>query len=138
VLTLQAARALAKSYIGTAAVGKDPEAERKAAKAAQKSIRLGALCDLYVENHAKPHKKPGRPISLYSSGSSSRNLKTGCLRRSTGDLLPIHKVYGAEHPDAANTLLKVYRRTVNWAKDDRLLPRDYDNRPTHDRIWPRA
>lgn len=128
VMTLQVARALAKSYIGAAAVGKDPEAERKAAEAAQKSFRLGKLCDLYVEGHAKPHKKTWKnDQSLLKRFIKPRLENRLPASIHAGDLSPIHKAYGAKHPYAANTLLRVYRRMVNWAKDEKLLPKDYEN-----------
>jgi hypothetical protein len=70
VLTLADARARAREALALVAAGKDPGAEKVAARRAKKFAELAAE---YLERHAKPHKKTWK--------EDERNLRVDVLPR---------------------------------------------------------
>lgn len=89
---------------------------------------------LKSNNYATPTSRgmPGRRIKTWKNDQSSLRrfvlpkLKDRlAISVASPDLEEIHARVGADHPYAANRILSIYRKMVNWAKVAGLLPRDY-------------
>jgi integrase len=123
VLSLDQARKKARSFLGSVADGEDPQ---PTADPLPKAEYVEELCETYVERHAKKKK-----ITWRDDESTLKRYIVAKLRGrlaasiTSADIEPIHADVGTEHPYAANRILKVYRKMVNWAKVAGLLPRDY-------------
>ena len=132
VLTLDQARKKARAFLGAAAEGEDP---KPPAAAIPPVHYVEELCEVYVERHAKKKKKTWKDDRSILKRQIVKALKGRlAISITSADLEPIHADLGTEHPYAANRLLKVYRKMVNWAKVAGLLPRDYAN-PVLDIVW---
>jgi hypothetical protein len=123
VLTLDQARKKATAYLGQVASNEDPQRETDAL---QELRTIEQLCDLYIEGHAKRKKKSWKEDeSLLRRYIKARLKGRYAISISSADMESIHAAFGAEYPYAANNLLKVYRKMVNWSKVAGHLPRDY-------------
>lgn len=132
LLTLDQARKKAKAMLGAAADGEDPNPPTPPIPPVH---YVEELCARYVERHAKKKKKTWADdesiLKRYIIAKLRGRLATSIT---SADLEPIHADLGTEHPYAANRLLKVYRKMVNWAKVAGALPRDYAS-PVQDIVW---
>lgn len=120
VLTLDQARKKARAYLGRVASGEDPQADKKAKWA---SGSLKELADAYIEGHAKPKKTTWKT----DQSTIRRNLipKLGgrpAASITSGDIEPIHRHIGVDHPYAANTFLEIIRKMFNWGRVTAKLP----------------
>ena len=94
----------------------------------RKLLRIEELCNVYIEGHAKKKKKTWK-----EDQSSLRRHVTSKLRGRlaiaivTADLEAIHSSIGVEHPFAANNMLSIFCKMVNWAKVAGHLPKEYAN-----------
>jgi integrase len=119
MLTLTAARQMAKIALADAIHGKDPAAMRKSDREAETFGRLGST---YMERHAKKFKKTWRQdermIETYLKPEwASRKLKD-ITRRDVRDLV----VRLADRaPIQANRVLGLVKRMFNFALDDEWL-----------------
>lgn len=130
-LSLAAARAEAAQMRATVAGGGNPFAERAAAKLASPKAAettLGEFIPIYIERHAKPHKRSwlkdeqdlarylpadwyGRPLSAFT----------------TGDVAALHATIGKRGHCVANGLLRLLRSMLNLAVDWNHLPENHIN-----------
>lgn len=123
VLSIDEARRKAVAYLGKVASNEDPQQDSDETR---EPIRFEKLCAEYIEGHAKKKKKTWK-----DDKSSLERLALPKLKRRLAisivpaDIEPIHASLGAEHPYAANRLLIIIRKMVNWAKVAGLLPKDY-------------
>lgn len=132
VLSLEQARKKAKEILGKVAAGEDPQPP---ADPLPKTETVEELCATYVERHAKKKKLTWRDDESTLNRFIVPKLKGRVAASITSaDIEPIHADIGTEHPYAANRLLKVYRKMVNWAKVAGALPRDYAS-PVMDIVW---
>ena len=125
LVTLDAARKKAMTYLGMAASNLDPQAE---ADALSTTIAVKELVRLYVEGHAKKKKKSWKQdesaltrllLPLYGS----RPVTTV----TTGQIEQIHAATGTDHPYAANRFIEVVRKMFNWGRTAGKVPRDFPN-----------
>jgi integrase len=126
--TLQQARERAQRAMVAVRDGEDPVAERREAKV---GIRMSDFAELYLERHAKPHKKSWR--------EDERRLQRYILPRwgsrradeiTRGDVVMLHTELGKAAPVEANRVLALlsvmYSRGVEWG----LLPDGHANPAT--------
>lgn len=113
-LTLAKARELARAALRKSTVGRDPAAEQQQARART----FGALADLYVEQHAKRHKRSwrddARMIRQELDGWRDRPV-AGLRRADVRDLLEGIVERGA--PVLSNRVLALVRKILNFALD---------------------
>jgi integrase len=130
-LSLTAARAIAAGMRATLAGGGDPIAERRAALAAAPAVKemtLGEFIPIYIDRHAKAHKRSwlkdeqdlkrylpddwyGRPLSAFT----------------TGDMAALHATIGKRGEYVANGLMRLLRSMLNLAVDWGYLPETHIN-----------
>lgn len=125
VMTLQQAREKARKLLAEADDGKDPIAEKqKAAKGAT----VSELCDVYIERHAKPHKKTWkedlRRINRHVKPTWKRR-KVLSVQRS--DISAFHNKLGKASPYEANRVLELLRKMFDLASVWGFVPENTPN-----------
>lgn len=118
-LTIDQARKKARELIGDATAGADPLAERRQKREAETVRDLGRL---YIERHAKPHKKTWkedeRRLRSYVYPAFGA-LKVADVKRS--DVARLHSRLGASKPYEANRVLALVQVVFNKAVDFGVL-----------------
>jgi integrase len=130
-LSLAVARAVAAGMRATLAGGGDPIAERRAALAAApaaKETTLAEFIPIYIDRHAKPHKRSW----LKDEQDLKRYLPDDWYRRAlssftTGDMAALHATIGKRGPYAANGLIRLLRSMLNLGVDWNYLPENHLN-----------
>lgn len=125
VLTIDEAREQAINKLSEIGKGEDPVQERRNQTKAQ---TFGELCTLYLERHAKLHKK--------SWGEDERRINTrllpvwrhhliGAITRQ--DISTLHSKIGVDYPYEANRVLalvsKIFELAIEWS----ILPENQAN-----------
>ena len=125
VLTLKQARERAKLLLASVLDGQDPAKDRQL-KAKERTF--SELCDAYLEQHAKVHKKTWKEDERRINKCLRPRWQT--LRVSAidqHDVVLLHHEIGKRHPYEANRtveLLKsIYAKAMAWG----YLPRHHDN-----------
>ena len=125
VLTLKQARERAKLLLASVLDGRDPAKDRQL-KAKERTF--SELCDAYLEQHAKVHKKTWKEDERRINKCLRPRWQT--LRVSAidqHDVVLLHHEIGKRHPYEANRtveLLKsIYAKAMAWG----YLPRHHDN-----------
>jgi integrase len=123
-LTLAKARENARNELQKVTIGRDPAAERQVAR----TQTFSALCDLYIEKHAKRRKRSwrddARMIRQELDGWAHRPAAS-VRRKDVRDLLDAIVDRGA--PVAANRTLALVRKIFNFAVDQEWV----DVNPAH-------
>lgn len=118
-VTLDQARRMARELIGDAIAGADPLAERRQRREAETVRDLGRL---YIERHAKPHKKTWaedeRRLESYVYPAFGA-LKVEDVKRA--DVARMHSKIGATKPYEANRVLALVAVMFNKAVDFGIL-----------------
>jgi integrase len=114
-ITVEAARKLTAAALGAVAVGRDPQAERRAAR---HEHTVSGLFAHWLESHAKLHKRTWqedqRQFDTFLSAWKNRRLST--IRKA--DVQGLHARIGRDHGHyAANRLLALVRAMFNKADD---------------------
>lgn len=125
VLTLQEARAKARKTLAQVLDGHDPlEARQKLAK----GETVKALCEAYLERHAKLHKKSWkddqRRLNKYIL-PAWRNLKATSITRA--DAAAMHTKIGQAHRYEANRVLELVSKVFELARHWGFVPDDHPN-----------
>lgn len=116
VLTLDAARGLAKRKLADVIEGADPLAEKQKAR---RGATVKMLCDAYIERHAKPFKKTWTKdkefIDRHIVPAWGTRQVTSIARADVADL---HSKLGARRPYLANRLValagKMFECAAVW------------------------
>ncbi len=116
-MTLHQARERARRVIVDAGDGRDPLSERRDDRS---GMSLGEFASVYLERHARPHKKTWR--------EDERRLGTHLLSRWGGrrldsigraDVAKLHAAIGSEHRHEANRVLAlvsiIFAKAIEWA-----------------------
>ncbi len=125
VLTLEQARKKARSFLGHAANGDDPQATQDAIHA---SSTIKALSYEYIERHAKQKKKSWKDdvSSLENHIIPKLGVRLAAAINSD-DVAKLHMEIGREFPYAANRVLDLIRKMFNLARLWRLIPTTMQN-----------
>jgi integrase len=128
-VSVETARNKATEIIAAFALGESPnEAKRKV----RGEITFGQLFDLYLERHAKPHKRTwNQDDSVYrqylcsdKDGLNFANKKLSAIERSHISLL--HTKIGKSHPTTANRVIalvsSIFGRAIDWGIYEKLNP----------------
>ena len=120
-VSVEAARSKAEEIIATFALGGDPgEAKRKA----RLEMTFKNLFEIYLERHAKPHKRTWKGdqsmFELYLSndlhGLNFAKMKITAIDRSL--ISQLHSKIGKTHPTTANRIValisSIYGRAMDW------------------------
>jgi integrase len=128
VLTPDQARRLAIAKLGEVASGRDPSAERHAARVRGKApLTVGELGDRWLEHQAAQTAK-GK-LRERTRGEYERQLRREILPRlgrarldelTTTDLARLHDALAA-HPTLANRVLDLFSAIWRWAADEGLV-----------------
>ena len=116
VLTVEQARDMARKHLVSVREGQDPlEAKRREAE----GETFGHLIEVYIERHAKAHKKSWREDARRLTQhipTAWRSRRTDAITRA--DVTSLHTKIGAEHPYEANRLLSLlhlmFRLAGQW------------------------
>ncbi len=125
VLTLDQARDLAKRKLSEVIEGGDPLATKQQAAAGE---TVKALCETYMERHARPHKKSWKEDEQRIDRRiipAWGNLKASSLRRN--DVAMLHSKVGEDHPYEANQILALLSRMFDLARRWGFVPEDFPN-----------
>ena len=115
VLTVDEARKEARLKLADVQRGHDPFAERDAKS---KAPTVAELCTSYIEDHAKPHKKPRsvdedeRNIKLHVKPALGRKLVAEITR---ADIARLHHKM-KNHPTGANRVLSLLSKMFSLAE----------------------
>ena len=124
---LAKAREMARGQFEAVAKGRDPAAEKRAAKGAGQAITLpdtvGQLCDLYIERHLKPNVRrwennAGPEIENHIRPRLGKLAMTALTRAHVREAV---REIGQDHPVAANRVLARLRAVLNWAMAEDLI-----------------
>lgn len=128
-VSVEAARAKATDIIASFALGENPnEAKRKA----RSEMSFGQLFDLYIERHAKPHKRTWdedvvkfkKYLSSDNCGVNLASKKLSWIER--GHIAHLHAKIGTTHPITANRVIalvsSVFGRAIEWGIYENLNP----------------
>ena len=131
-VSVEVARSKAEEIIATFALGGDPgEAKRKA----RLEMTFKALFEIYLERHAKPHKRTWEEdqtkftqyLSSDSIGINIAKLKLSAIDRSL--LAQLHSRIGQTRPIVANRVLalvsSVFGRAIEWGLYEQMNPATY-------------
>lgn len=125
VLTLQQAREKAKKLLVEVNEGEDPIAEKQSLAAGQ---TIASLCDVYMERHAKVHKKTWkedrRRIERHIKPLWGRR-KVISLKRS--EMATFHNRLGKSAPYEANRVLEILQKMFNLAPIWGFIPEGTPN-----------
>jgi len=125
-LPLDEARRLAKKTLAEVVIGGDPLAERKRIRRASS---MAELAELYLEGHAKLHKRSwqgdGQRIRKHVVPAwGTRKAET--ITRT--DVALLHRRLGAENgTTTANRLLALVSHLFHWAEGEGLVPENHPN-----------
>jgi integrase len=125
VLTLDQARDDARAHLVTLTHGTDPLAE---AQRVAQGATIKELSDLYIERHAKPHKKTWKDdASIIKRLVLPRwaSMKITATHRT--DVSEAHRRIGANHPYAANRFVELVSKMYELAKLWGMVDADYAN-----------
>jgi integrase len=125
-IELAKARELARDQFEAVAKGRDPAAEKRAAKGAGQAITLpttiGALCDLYVEQHLKPNVRRWENAKGEIDNHIRPRLGDLALTALTrSHVREMTREIGETYPVAANRVLARLRAVLNWAVAEDLV-----------------
>ncbi len=125
-IELAKARDLARGQLEAVAKGRDPAAEKRAAKGTGQAIALpttvGGLCDLYVERHLKRNVRRWENAKgeIYNHiRPRLGNLALAALTRA--HVREMAREIGDAYPVAANRALARLRAVLNWALEEDLV-----------------
>jgi integrase len=125
-LTVDEAKRIARARLFEVASGKDPVEERRRIRA--ESITFGELADLYLEHHARVHKKSARDdeqrIEDYLRPAWG-GRPAASIRRA--DVADVHLAIGKKAHYAANRTVSLVSKIFNWASVAGLIPEDRTN-----------
>jgi hypothetical protein len=121
--TCEQARVRARELLGDIAAGRDPAEACREARKAERERReaptVADLCDTYIEEHARPYKRPS------SVESDIGNIRRHVIPRIGGmriaDVAPrtirqLHRdITAAGHPIAANRVAALISKAFNHA-----------------------
>lgn len=125
VLTLDAARRKARSYLGQVADGADPQSEADAIRA---SGTVKDLVDAYLERHAKAKKRSWRNDVSYLERHVLPRIGTRLAASITSpDIARLHSELGEKHRYTANRVVEVVRKMYNVARTWGTVPQDMPN-----------
>ncbi len=125
-IELAKARELARDHFEAVAKGRDPAAEKRAAKGTGKAIALpttvGGLCDLYVERHLKRNVRRWEN----AKGEIENHIRPRLGNLAMATLTRAHvremtREIGEAYPVAANRALARLRAVLNWAVAEDLV-----------------
>ena len=125
-IELAKARELARDQFSAVAKGRDPAAEKRAAKGAGQAIALpttvGGLCDLYVQRHLKPNVRRWESARGEIDNHIRPRLGSMPLTALTrADVREMTRDIGEAYPVAANRALARLRAVLNWAVAEDLV-----------------
>jgi integrase len=128
VLTIAQARTAYKAVLADVAEGKDPQGERRAAKSQEKPLTFAELADLWMDDHAKPHRRTWKEDERRLRAVTAKLGTKKAAGVTTRMLSRIHQDIGdkrgkTEANRTITTVRAVFGKAVTW-KD---LPRDFDN-----------
>ena len=125
-IELAKARELARDQLEAVAKGRDPAAEKRAAKGTGQAIALptsvGALCDLYIERHLKRNVRRWEN----AKGEIDNHIRPRVGHLALAALTRAHvremvREIGETYPVAANRALGRLRAVLNWAVAEDLV-----------------
>ncbi|HET7320895.1 MAG TPA: integrase arm-type DNA-binding domain-containing protein, partial [Longimicrobiaceae bacterium] len=115
VLTVGQARELARKTLVEAQGGADPLAERRHAR---EGTTLADFADIYLQRHAKPHKKSWKgdeeKLRLYIVPALGSHKLEDITR---SQVAALHNNIGRTHPTGANRVLALLLHMFNLAAD---------------------
>ncbi len=125
-IELAKARELARDQFNAVAKGRDPAAEKRAAKGAGQAIALpttvGGLCDRYIELHLKPNVRRWENARGEIDNHIRPRLGNLALTALTrAHVREMARDIGEAHPVAANRALARLRAVLNWAVEEDLV-----------------
>jgi len=128
-VSVEAARNKAAEIVAAFALGEDPN---KAKRKVRGEMVFAELFELYIERHAKPHKRTWREdVSKFRqylrSDKDGLNLATKQLSTiERTQIAHLHAKIGKVHPITANRVIalvsSVFGRAIEWGIYDRLNP----------------
>lgn len=125
VLTLEEARKEAKSLLGDIIKGEDPVQNRQNKNNAK---IISELCEVYIEKHAKPHKKSWkedeRRINHHILPTWGNQTIESITRQ---DVATLHQKIGAKTIYEANRVLALLSKMFDLAIEWGLLPETHAN-----------
>lgn len=125
-LTPDQARRLAREKLAAVAAGHDPSAERRANRQAE---TVGALCDRYLDLHAKPRKRSWRDDQQRIEAYLKPRLGSVRARDVTrADARALHRWIGQTVSGfVANRTLALFSHLFNWGEREGFLPEGHPN-----------
>jgi integrase len=120
-LTPDEARALAKKKLGKVADGQDPADDRQKMR---ETLTLAEAFALFLEQHAKPHKKSWRSDEYRFRLHVKPTLGTRKLSTiATDDVGRLHGKLGVDGPTTANRVLALLSKLFSWCELQGWLPK---------------
>jgi integrase len=121
-ITVDQARKLALEAFGQVAAGRDPSQERREAR--KRGVTVAQLADRFLEEHARPKKKPSSVVS--DEGNLDRHIRPALGRLAVADVTRAD-VARLHHqmrktPGAANHVLACLSKMMNLAEKWGLRP----------------
>ncbi len=121
-IELAKARELARDQLEAVAKGRDPAAEKRAAKAIALPTTVGDLCDLYIERHLKRNVRRWEN----AKGEIDNHIRPRAGNLALAALTRAHvremvREIGETYPVAANRALARLRAVLNWAVAEDLV-----------------
>jgi len=128
-LTLDKARKKARSKLGSVVDGSDPLKERQEKKRKTESaVSVRRFCEIYLERHAKPHKKTWEEDERRIEKHIKPDLGGLRLEDVTRDrVAQLYQRIGSKHPYEANRVLALVSVMFNLAEDWGYLPEGTPN-----------
>lgn len=125
-MTLAAARSAAQAELRKVDGGLDPQAERRAVREAVEAAKrdsIEALCESYIERHAKPKKRTWRADQGHLNREVLKRWKgrpvSSITRRDCREL--IDAIAGRGAPIVANRIAALLSRVFRFAVDDEII-----------------
>jgi integrase len=133
-ITLDQARGIAKDMLARVRAGEDPSQDRQDARQAP---TVAELCDRYLDEHARPHKKPS------SVEEDRRNIEKhvkpmlGSRKVASVTVADVQRLHRGmrDRPIAANRTLALLSKMFNLAEKWRLRP-EHSNPCRHVEKYP--
>ena len=136
VLTLEQARERAKKELVKVLDGRDPVSERRAAS---KVSTFRDFADLYLTDHAKPHRKSWKRDKERLDAYVLPAIGHLALKDvKPSDVAALHARVGASHPVLANRIVQLIRLMMNKAVAWGHLPEGHSNPAEMDRSGDRG
>jgi integrase len=111
-----AARTQAKALLGSVANGADPAAEKRAKRPKAEDVSFDKLCELYIEEYAKPNKSSWKNDEGYLKRPRASLGRLPAKTVTDDDIADILDEIAEDAPVSANRTQSVIHKMFEWAR----------------------